>query len=509
MFQRIVFLLLFSLTSLTTLHAQEDGVYRNEDLQILFSIPTDEYELRTDPASFAFQWKGALCEVSSKDSMVGGVLLHFPAAMKAQKYAQWREKSWTSSPSVKSFERVAETKWEKDTGNWLILEHVMEYEDYDYHYLTLHLAHKRHNFEFVFWVSDTIWVEYKETLYSILKGVKYGGLPEKESPVEEEPVPQKETIPQPEGRVDIEPSAEVIAAQKAELYLNREHGFRLLVPPAWDVRNGDFQFELEGSLLEFEKGEQMAGALGFHRSKILLKDYAEAFVQGVQESNKQFEDLGMTQMKAGGILRQCRGEREQSLIRYALYFHSSEGKNYYLAFWMADDQWNQYEKPLIALFESFIFPTKEGGQKKVSLELAPETKAEISHPWQGCNPGSWAEYLTVTEEGDLLRKTGLRYVLLELGEGFYRMRTDMRVAEAWVEGEPVKVELSFVSKKERKGNLNRTLVKVAAGEFLCESRESDKGEVWMNQEVPFRLVKSLAVAGEKRTLVTLVGFEKK
>ena len=57
--------------------------------------------------------------------------------------------------------------------------------------------------------------------------------------------------------------------------------------------------------------------------------------------------------------------------------------------------------------------------------------------------------------------------------------------------------------------MNSILVKVAAGEFLCESRENDQGEVWMNQEVPFRLVKSLAVAGEKRTLVTLVGFEKK
>ena len=438
MFRHIVFLLLFSLTSLATLHAQEEGVYRNEDLQILFSIPVNEYELRTDPASFTFQWKGALCEVSSKDSMVGGVLLHFPAAMKAQKYAQWREKSWKSSPSVKSFDRVSETEWERDTGNWLILEHVMEYEDYDYHYLTLHIAHKRHNFEFVFWVSDTIWVEYKKTLYDILKGVKYGGLPAKVIPAEEVPVPRKETIPQPEGRVDVEPAPERVVEQKPELYLNREHGFRLLIPSSWDVRNGDFQFELEGSLLELEEKDLMAGALGFHKSEILLKDYAEAFVLGVQESNKQFEDLGTTQMKTGGILRQCRGTKEQSLIRYALYFHSFEGKNYYLAFWMADDQWDRYEKPLVALFESFVFPSKKGGQEKVSLEVVPEKSAEISHPWQGCNPGSWAEYLTVTEEGDLQQKIGVRYVLLELGDHFYRMRTDVRVAEAWVEGEPVR-----------------------------------------------------------------------
>ena len=92
--------------------------------------------------------------------------------------------------------------------------------------------------------------------------MEYGTLPEV-SPVEKEPLPQKETIPQPEGRVDQKMTPEGVSSEKPELYLNREHGFRLLVPPSWDVRNAEFEFELEGSLLEFEKGEQLAGALGF------------------------------------------------------------------------------------------------------------------------------------------------------------------------------------------------------------------------------------------------------
>ena len=116
-----IFLLLFGFTSLTTLYAQEESLYRNEDLQIQLSVSPEEYDLRSDPASFTFGWKGALCEVSSKDSMVGGVLLHFPAAMKAQKYVQWREKSWKASPSVKTFDRVAETEWKKEIGYWIIV----------------------------------------------------------------------------------------------------------------------------------------------------------------------------------------------------------------------------------------------------------------------------------------------------------------------------------------------------------------------------------------------------
>ena len=506
MFRLTIFLLLFGFTLRTPLYAQEESLYRNEDLQIQLSVSPEEYELRSDPASFAFGWKGALCEVSSKDSMVGGVLLHFPAAMKAQKYVQWREKSWKASPSVKTFDRVAETEWKKEIGYWLIVEHVMEYEDYDYHYLTLYLAHKRHNFELVLWVSDTIWAEYKEVLYGILKSVEYGTLPEA-TPVEKEPLPQKETIPQPEGKVDREITPEGVSSEKPELYLNREHGFKLLVPPSWDVRNAEFEFELDGSLLEFEKGEQMAGALGFHEGNILVKDYAEAFVTGVKESNKLFEDLGTTLTKTGGILRQCRGKREQTLIRYSLFFYSSAGKNYYLAFWMAEEHWTLYEPSLISLFNSFVFPTKAGIEKKVSLKQNPEP----SYPWKGCKAGSWAEYLTVTEEGEVRERMGVRYVLLESGQGFYRMRTDMRVSEGWIEGEPVRIELSLSPRGRNEGELKpeRMLVKVAAGEFLCESIRNDKGEVWVNNEIPFRLVKSLSILGEKRTLMTLVGFEKK
>ena len=66
---------------------------------------------------------------------------------------------------------------------------------------------------------------------------------------------------------------------------------------------------------------------------------------------------------------------------------------------------------------------------------------------------------------------GARYVLLESGKGFYRMRTDIRVSEGWIEGEPVRIELSLSPRERTEGELKpeRMLVKVAAGEFLCES----------------------------------------
>ena len=91
------------------------------------------------------------------------------------------------------------------------------------------------------------------------------------------------------------------------------------------------------------------------------------------------------------------------------------------------------------------------------------------------------------------------------------MRTDIRVSEGWIEGESVRIELSLSPRGGNEGELKpeRMLVKVAAGEFLCESIRNDKGEVWVNNEIPFRLVKSLSISGEKRTLMTLVGFEKK
>ena len=98
-----IFLLLFGFTSLTTLYAQEESLYRNEDLQIQLSVSPEEYELRSDPASFAFGWKGALCEVSSKDSMVGGVLLHFPAAAGRQRDGRLLSNRYRTRASVVSF----------------------------------------------------------------------------------------------------------------------------------------------------------------------------------------------------------------------------------------------------------------------------------------------------------------------------------------------------------------------------------------------------------------------
>ncbi len=492
----------FVFVSISPVQAQEEGLYRNEERKIQFTVPASDYDLRSDPATFRFQWKGALCEISSRDSMVGGVLLYFPAAMKAQKYAQWREKSWKSSPHVKKYDRVNDTLWKKKTGEWLVVEHQMEYEDYDYHYLTLHLAHKRHNFELVLWVSDTIWDDYREGLYGILKSVRYGDLPAP-APKAEIPAPEKETTPEPEA-----------APAKPELYLNREHGFRLLVPPTWDLRNGEFQFDLEGTLLEFEKGEKLAGVLGFHEGAVALEEYTGAFLKGVEKTNESFEDLGTTRTDSGTLLRQCRGKREQTLMRYSLLFATHGDRNYHIVFWTAEKDWNLFEAPLAALLESFIFPTKTGVEKKTSAK-PPEKKPEVSHPWRGCNAGSWSEYRTVTEEGASRSEMGMRYHLLEIGDGYYRMRTDVRVADGWVRGEPIRIEFAAGTKEISPADLSKgsELVEVPAGEFLCtwakRATGEDRSQVWTSDEIPFRMVKSLSLSGGKKTTVTLVGFEKK
>jgi hypothetical protein len=534
----------FVFASISPVQAQEEGLYRNEERKIQFTVPASDYDLRSDPATFRFQWKGALCEISSRDSMVGGVLLYFPAAMKAQKYAQWREKSWKSSPHVKKYDRVHDTLWKKKTGEWLVVEHQMEYEDYDYHYLTLHLAHKRHNFELVLWVSDTIWDDYREALYGILKSVRYGDLPapapKAETPApekemtpepEETPAPEKEMTPEPEEtpapEKEMTPEPEAapapekettpepeVAPAKLELYLNREHGFRLLVPPAWDLRNGEFQFDLEGTLLEFENGEKLAGVLGFHKGAIAQEDYAGAFLKGVEKTNESFEDLGTTRTDSGTLLRQCRGKREQTLMRYSLLFATHGDRNYHIVFWTAEKDWDLFEAPLAALLESFIFPTKTGVEKKTSAKT-PEKKPEVSHPWRGCNAGSWSEYRTVTEEGASRSEMGMRYHLLEIGEGFYRMRTDVRVADGWVRGEPVRIEFAPGTKEISPADLSKgsELVGVPAGEFLCiwakRATGEDRSQVWTSDEIPFRMVKSLSLSGGKKTTVTLVGFEKK
>ncbi len=572
-----VFLLLFAFPTLSVVSAQEEGAYQNDGLQIRLAVPATDYELRSDPATFIFQWKGALCEISSKDAMVGGVLLHFPAAMKAEKYARWREKSWMTSPSVKKYVRVAEKKWERPVGSWLVLEHRMEYEDYDYHYLTLHLAHKRHNFELVLWVSDMIWEEYRAALYGILKSVQYGLPPalEKTGPEKETPVPERETIPEPvekpetvekketpvesgkepeiveerevpalkketpvesgkepeiveerevpalkketppesKKKPEINPVQvpEVPAEKKPQLYVNREHGFRLFIPSPWEVRNREFQFGLDGSLIEFENGENLAGVLGFHEGPISLQEYATAFVKGVEESNQEFEDLGTTKTESGSIVRQCRGKRELVMMRYSLLFAAHEDQNYYLAFWMADQNWSQFEKPLLALFESFAFPTNTGVEKKTSARKAPEKKGEPSHPWQGCNRGSWAEYRTRIENGSSREEMGMRYFLLERGDGYYRMRTDIRVAGDWVEGEAVRIDLASEVPPGKTDGATKDgeKVRVPAGEFLCNLSQTDRGSVWTSEEIPFRLVKSLSLVEGKKTTVILVGFEKK
>ena len=82
------------------------------------------------------------------------------------------------------------------------------------------------------------------------------------------------------------------------------------------------------------------------------------------------------------------------------------------------------------------------------------------------------------------------------------------MADGWVLGEPVRIE-PVAGREAVKTNPDTELIQVPAGEFPCERTSLESGEVWISNEIPFRLVKSISMTGKTKTIVTLVGFEKK
>lgn len=455
--------------------------YENKDFQLRFRLPSADFALRTQEKEFTFQWNGTLCEVASKDGMIGGVLVHYTSAMRVDKYADWREGAWSKTEGVKSFQRVHEKKIEgKPKGQWLVREHQMEYNDYDYRYLQLFVADGKHNFELALWVSETLWEEQKETLYRIVNSVSYGA-------ASDDPGPG--------------PDVEV----KDRRYVNRALGLHATGPESFAVRGADFQFGIQNSIAEFET-DDTAAVIGVQDLGVDAAAHADAFQKTIEKAHQKFKRVAETKDDRGRVRHDYEGEKDGITIRYAALFAVDSKRNYFFVAWMDASSWEKRRAEVDRLLASLTF--------------FPVETVAIPDPWKGLGPGSWVKYKRTSE--NLVRGTGeppleieLLHVLVDQDAESYTVRVDTVVRGKTTEGKPEKVLLRRRKTDEPKAKVEEgeETVTVPKGDFKCRWRKvtTEQGwtKTWTSDAVPLGLVKSQSLMGSDSTIVELVDFEKK
>lgn len=309
----------------------QDGVYTHKDLSVRFTASPDDFEIRLK--NFRFDWAGTLCEIEGPDN-IGGVLVHYTSGMKVDKYADWREESWRTTQDVKSYERLKEEKPKKGSGTWLRREGLMSYKEDEFHYLTTAVADGAHNFELSLWVTDQHWSAQKDKMYRIARSLEYGAL-SSSSPADDSSRPSK--------------------AKDGEVYRNDTHRLQLTVPAGWTMRKAGFTFSIPDTLLEFQQGDEVGGALGFSTPSLELKAYIAAFSQGLKGESQSFQDLGETKLAGGAVRRDYIGETSGVSIHFAVLFKITNNKNYFLAAWTSESNWAKFEDETARLLESLTF----------------------------------------------------------------------------------------------------------------------------------------------------------
>lgn len=158
---------------LLALQDVQDGVYTHQDYAIRFTARKADIRVRS--ADFQFRWPGSLCEIEGPDD-IGGVLVLYTSAMKVDKYAAWREASWTKLSGVRLYRKIASERLDRKTGDWLREEHTLEYaakETVEWHYVETFISHGKRNLELTVWCPETRWEENRDAMRAIADSLRY------------------------------------------------------------------------------------------------------------------------------------------------------------------------------------------------------------------------------------------------------------------------------------------------------------------------------------------------
>jgi hypothetical protein len=154
---------------------QDEPTYVNEELKISVTVPGEDFEVKSyeQPSKGElWGWTSTLFEFRNPELLLHGILLYSKAAMRAERYADWRERQWKQHN--KDVKRVNEREIEGKQGTWLVREWWLETEDNEFHYVHLFINDGRNNIEFLLWSPDAVWEDNQELAWKILDSFQYG-----------------------------------------------------------------------------------------------------------------------------------------------------------------------------------------------------------------------------------------------------------------------------------------------------------------------------------------------
>lgn len=165
---------LFALATPVPLRAED---YTNSKLKIRISFP-DDFRIRgqeTAGKSEWYQgWSDCLLDLSSKDDLIGGMLLQWANYSKDNKEAaDWREADLTKQ--VKSCEQVLQAKLKRPgSAKWLRRDFTIVNDSGEYHKVHVFCATGTDTFELMLWCSEKDWEKCEPRILKVVDGFVQG-----------------------------------------------------------------------------------------------------------------------------------------------------------------------------------------------------------------------------------------------------------------------------------------------------------------------------------------------
>jgi hypothetical protein len=504
--------------------AGDKPLYENKDLQIRLQLPSDIYELKAyEPASKGewWDWEETICEIRSKEDAGGvlcGLLLYSTETWTIDTAAKWREDTWAEV--AKDLKKVREEKLDRKVGKWLRVEFTMNTSDTDWHYTHLFIEKDKKNFELVLWCPAASWEATKGVVEEILKSVRYGDLSGGDDKGEDPG----------EG-----PETEV----KGQKYINRKLSLHVTAPAGWTLKTEEFQLGLEDTLVEFQSGETLLGALALSdKGGIDPKTYADAIADQLKEAGEEFKDLGSSKTAKGWVRRDVSFKQGENTVHVVVVSLLDEAKRTGLFLLIVHEgSWEASKAAVDSLLGSLTFFQKKAPAKdpKDSAAGAGGGGGGGKNPWAAYGEGTWVETEIESTVMGNTSKTVMKRTLVKKDDKELTLKIESKMVsptEMNMPASEMKEPVEFPAGGTAGGagapsgakelGQGEEEVEVAGKKLKCKwvELEMTSGDTktvvksWTCDEVPGGMVKSTTKStggptGDVVSNLKVIGFEKK
>ncbi len=143
---------------------QEGKTYVSKQHQVTFSIPSKDWGTMRIGEALEFGWDGGVCEILSKDEMIGGCLaIEEVEDFTAEKYADAFDELMSKNEAIKNFKRLKSEK----AGEWVRREYNLEYQETVTHWIVQFTAKGKRVYRFGLWTLEAKWNDLKGELVKI------------------------------------------------------------------------------------------------------------------------------------------------------------------------------------------------------------------------------------------------------------------------------------------------------------------------------------------------------